>query len=200
MLSSSRGVSSCSAVPSSLQTPGLKSARLLCPREFSGKNPGAGCHFLLQRLIPAQGWNPCLLPLLQEDSLSLSHRGHPHDHTGVSYSTDLCKSVLLPVFQIKFHWNTGFPGGSDIKNLPAIQETRVPSLGREDPLEKDVVTHSGILAWRIPWAEECGRPQSMRVTRSWTRLKRPSTHTCMAVFALWMQRWLVAAQTVWPQT
>ena len=111
-----------------------------------------------------------------------------------------CKSGLLPVFQIKFHWNTGFPGGSDIKNLPAIQETQVPSLGREDPLEKDMVTHSGILAWRIPWAEERGRPQSMRVTRSWTRLKRPSTHARLAVFALWMQRWLVAAQAVWPQT
>ena len=44
-----------------------------------------------------------------------------------------------------------------VKNLPAMQETRVRSLGWEDPLEKGMVTHSSILAWRIPWTEElCG--------------------------------------------
>ena len=41
----------------------------------------------------------------------------------------------------------GFPGGSGVKNLPAKQETWVPSLGREDPLEKETVTHPSILAW-----------------------------------------------------
>ena len=41
-----------------------------------------------------------------------------------------------------------------VKNLPAMQETRVPSLGREDPLEKGTAAHSSILAWRIPWTEE----------------------------------------------
>ena len=41
-----------------------------------------------------------------------------------------------------------------VKNLPARQETRVQSLGREDPLEKEMATHSSILAWRIPWTEE----------------------------------------------
>ena len=44
-----------------------------------------------------------------------------------------------------------------VKNLPAMQETRVQSLGWEDLLEKEMVTHSGILAWRIPWTEEPGR-------------------------------------------
>ena len=48
-----------------------------------------------------------------------------------------------------------------VKNLPAMQETWVQSLGREDPLEKGMATHSSILAWRIPWAEELGRLQSM---------------------------------------
>ena len=43
-----------------------------------------------------------------------------------------------------------------VKNLPAKQETRVRSLGREDPLEKGMATHSSILAWRIPWTEEPG--------------------------------------------
>ena len=48
-----------------------------------------------------------------------------------------------------------------VRNLPAMQETQVRSLGREDPLEKEMATHSSILAWRIPWAEEPGRLQSM---------------------------------------
>ena len=43
-----------------------------------------------------------------------------------------------------------------VKNLPAIQQTWVGSLGREDPLEEDMATHSSILAWRIPWTEEPG--------------------------------------------
>ena len=43
-----------------------------------------------------------------------------------------------------------------VKSLPAVQETRVQSLGWEDPLEKGMATHSSILAWRIPWAEEPG--------------------------------------------
>ena len=48
-----------------------------------------------------------------------------------------------------------------VKNLPAMQETRVPSLGWDDPLEKGMATHPSILAWRIPWTEEPGGLQSM---------------------------------------
>ena len=48
-----------------------------------------------------------------------------------------------------------------LKNLPAMQETQVQSLGWEDPLEKGIATHSSILAWRIPWTEESGGLQSM---------------------------------------
>ena len=48
-----------------------------------------------------------------------------------------------------------------VKNQPAMQETRVQSLGREDPLEKSKATHSNILAWRISWTEEPGGLQSM---------------------------------------
>ena len=61
-----------------------------------------------------------------------------------------------------------FPSGSAVKNLPAIQETQeawVRSLGREDSLEKEMTTHSGIPAWRIPWTEEPGRLQSVRLHR-----------------------------------
>ena len=48
-----------------------------------------------------------------------------------------------------------------VKNLPAMQETWVRFLGWEDPLEKEMATHSSILAWRMPWTEEPGRLQSM---------------------------------------
>ena len=47
-----------------------------------------------------------------------------------------------------------------LKRLPAMWETWVQSLGREDPLEKEMATHSSILAWRIPWMEEPGKLQS----------------------------------------
>ena len=48
-----------------------------------------------------------------------------------------------------------------VKRLPAMQETWVRSLGREDPLEKEMATHSSTLAWKVPWMEEPGRLQSM---------------------------------------
>ena len=48
-----------------------------------------------------------------------------------------------------------------VENLPAMQETQVQSLGQEDPLERELVTHSSILAWEIPWTEETGGLQSM---------------------------------------
>ena len=63
----------------------------------------------------------------------------------------------------------GFPGGSEVKNLPAqceeMQDTWVCSLGWEDLLEEEIATHSSILAWKIPWTEEPGRLQSMESQR-----------------------------------
>ena len=56
---------------------------------------------------------------------------------------------------------SGFPGGSVVKNPPAMQKTCVQSLGLEDPLEKEMATHSSILAWEIPWTEEPGELQFM---------------------------------------
>ena len=55
----------------------------------------------------------------------------------------------------------GFPGGSAVKNPPTMQETWVPSLGQEDPLEQKMATQYSIIAWKIPWTEGPGRPQSM---------------------------------------
>ena len=52
-----------------------------------------------------------------------------------------------------------------VKNLPAMQETEVQSLGQEDPLEKEMATQSSIFAWRIPWTEEPGGLQFMGLQR-----------------------------------
>ena len=63
-----------------------------------------------------------------------------------------------------------------VKNLPVMWETWFQSLVWEDPLEKGIATHSSILAWRIPWAEEPGRLQSMKFSRPeyWSRQPFPS--------------------------
>ena len=66
-----------------------------------------------------------------------------------------------------------------IKNLPAMQDTRVQSLGWKDPLEKGMATHSSILAWRIPWTEEPGKLQaigSQRVGYDWGTNALPLCH------------------------
>ena len=64
--------------------------------------------------------------------------------------------------------NRGFPGGSVVKNPPAMQElqqTWVRSLAREDPLEEGMATHSSVLAWKNPWTEEPSGLQSMGLQR-----------------------------------
>ena len=73
-----------------------------------------------------------------------------------------------------------------LKRLPGMRETRVRSLGREDPLEKEMATHSSILAWRIPWREEPGRLQSMgspRVGHDWAT---SLTHSSLTSSVKWV--------------
>ena len=60
------------------------------------------------------------------------------------------------IFYLWYLGFVGFPSGSAVKNLPAMQEMHVPSLGWEDPLEEEMATHSRILAWRILWTEDHG--------------------------------------------
>ena len=86
--------------------------------------------------------------------------------------------VFLLEFELDHLLFRGFPGGSVVKILPEVQETRVPSLGWEDPREKEMTTHSSILAWRIPWM---GAWQATvhGVAKSQIRLKQPSTATTL---------------------
>ena len=65
---------------------------------------------------------------------------------------------------MQYHWKLGVANSlvvQLVRNLPAMQETQVQSLGREDPMEKEMETHSSILAWKIPRTEEPGRLQSV---------------------------------------
>ena len=115
----------------SLKPHGLKPARLLCPWNFRGKNTGEGCH------APPPGD----LPNPQIEPVSL-----------VSYVR--WQADCLPLRHL---------GNWLVKNLPAkagkTRKIRVQSLGWEDPLEKEMASHSTILAWKTPWTEEPGRLQ-----------------------------------------
>ena len=88
-----------------------------------------------------------------------------------------CSLVTLNTWLPRINLGWGFPSlhkvllcplvAQMVKNLPAMQETQVGSLGQEDPLEKGMATHSSILAWRISWTEESGGLQSMGSQRVW---------------------------------
>ena len=64
-----------------------------------------------------------------------------------------------------------------VKNLPARQESPVRSLGQEDPLEEDMATHPGVLAWGAPVDREAWRVAVHGVTKSWTRMKQLSSRS-----------------------
>ena len=103
---------------------------------------------------------PCTWGCKESDTterLSLSHT-HAHTHVCVEGGTQ-----GFHLFRLSLVNYLGSPGGSSVKNPPVMQETQVQSLGWEDPLEKEMATHSSILAWRIPWTVELGGLQSVVV-------------------------------------
>ena len=114
---------------------------------------GLGCHYLLQGIFSSQGSNPHLLHC-RWILLLLSHLRSPHTPLGNPPPTHTHEILL------SYNKNEGFPVAQTVKNLPAMPETQVQSLGWEDPLENESATHSSILDWRIPWTEEPGRLQS----------------------------------------
>ena len=98
---------------------------------------------------------------------------------------------------------TSLPSDSVVKNLPAMQEMEVRSLGGEDPLEEGMATHSSILAWKIPWTEEPSGLQSMESQRigrdlatEHTHMHKPSLHSLWECFffhvfpvSVWFSSW-----------
>ena len=81
---------------------------------------------------------------------------------GKSFYFFLTYKKILTIFNIQ----VGFSEGSVVKNLPKMQKTQVRSLGWEDHLEKEMATHTSMLAWKIPWKEEPGGLQSMGLLES----------------------------------
>ena len=80
--------------------------------------------------------------------------------TGAVRGPDQRACSVSGIYKTQSSFCKGFPGGAVVKNLAVTQETLVQSLGREDPLEKEMATHTSILARRIPWTEEIGGLQS----------------------------------------
>ena len=88
-----------------------------------------------------------------------------------------------------------------VKNLPAMQETRVRSLGRQEPLEKEMATHSSILSWKIPWTEEPGRLQptgSQRVGHNWVTFTSLHLVRAQCCFRCWT--WLRPSPYFWARS
>ena len=117
-----------------------------------GKNTGVGCHFLLQGIFLTQGPN-LHLQHCRQILLPLSHPGSPF------------RGIITPPLIHTLESEAAVSVAQTVKNLSAVQETQVGSLGQEDPLEKGMATHSSILAWRILWTEKPGGLQSMRLQR-----------------------------------
>ena len=112
--------------------------------------------------LPSQCWAPhtlapLLCPGLRPLGLILANAEGPATAVLGKYEPRLDPDTKPPGFE----YQLGFPGGSDVKNSPAMQETRVQSLGWDNPLEKGMATHSSIFAWKISWTKEPGGLQSM---------------------------------------
>ena len=118
-----------------------------------GKNTGVGCHALLQGIFPTQGLNLGLFHLLhwQVGSLLRAPPGKPQsNYTPIKINKNKYLGIYLTASLV----------AQRLKHLPAMQETWVRSLSWEEHLEKEMATHSSILAWRIPWMEGPGGLQS----------------------------------------
>ena len=126
------------------------------------------CPFLICRQWGT--WDSGLLPHLDHQLVHFSEvMGFPGSSAGKIFSCNAGNPSSIP-WSERIPWKRdrlctpvflGFPGGSDGKESAATRKTWVRSLGQEDPLEKEMATHSSVLAWRIPWTEEPGGLQSV---------------------------------------
>ena len=151
-----------------------------CPEEeLAGETPrvSKGWSILLRAELKTQSWN----------STQLEPFG-PHHETRLKKKSVLFIDHLL--------CSRGFPGDSGVKNLPAMQETWVQSLGQEDPLEEGMATLSSVLAWEIPWTEEPGGLQSIGLQRvrhdlATTQQQLCSKHQSSCLFISSLSIWIL---------
>ena len=170
--------------------------------DAKAQQPCSSCCLILFRIQYNQGWQP---PTTASRHELGSLEAKPSNST--SYwilfrsgtmgrekwagkgRESLLRGNLLPD---RHSW--GFPGGSAVKNLLAMQETWVWSLGQEDPLEEGMATHSSLLAWRIPTDRGAWRATVHGVAQSWTRLKRLSSSSSRGS---WPRGWPVFLPWTW---
>ena len=157
---------------------------------------------LLQGIFLTQGSNL----KLQADSLPSEPPGKPLNdlveffvyseclNSYIQWGKRLCITWQVLYQWHKGAWNNAFQHEQNslvfhtVKYLPTVQETWVRSLGQEDPLEKEMATHSSTLAWKIPWTEEHGRLQSkgsQRVGHDWTTSPSTCKNHCISRWAAW---------------
>ena len=156
--------------------------RLLRPRNFPDKNIGVGCHSHLQGIFLIQESNPGILHCKQ----IIYHLSYQRSALSSVRSVNSCGISIIhmskfsresKVWSIR-NYLLSTVVAQMVKSLPAM--TQVRSLGWEDPLEKEMATHSSILAWRIPWMEEPGGLQSMesqRVRHNWATFTSHARHS-----------------------
>ena len=170
-----------------------------------GQNTGGCSHSLLQGIFLTQGSNPSL-PHCRQILYQLSHQGNKNTVMGIlsflqwifltqksNWGLLHCRWILYqPSYQgspaqlqitefrifisLAYHLS-GFPSGSAVKNLPAVQETRVRSLNQEDPLEEGMTTQLQYSCLGSPMDRGVWWATVLGVTKSQTQLKRPSTIT-----------------------
>ena len=135
-----------------------------------------------------RAWQPTLVFLPGESHGQRSLAG---------YSPQGCKELDMTEVTQYAHMHAsmhrlvnGLPGSSVVKNLPIMQETWVRSLGQEDPLEKEMATHSSILPWEIPWTGEPGGLQStgsQRIGHNLVTKQQPQQHSLVNTCQVWHQ-------------
>ena len=136
--------------------PRLQPTRLLCPWDFPGKSTGVGSHHLLRSRI-------------QEDSLKINNEPNISILKKTLIFLNLFELNLEAMYKYEkiltsYYYRASLVAQM-VRSLPAARETQVQPLDWEDPLEKEMATHSRILAWKIPWTEEPGGLQSIGLQR-----------------------------------
>ena len=116
--------------------------------------------------------------------ISASNKGFFFIFLCIRYNFSICADIILNRWDDSMH-HKGFPGGSVVKNLPAMQETWVQSLGWEDLLEEGMAIHSSIPSWRIPWTLEATVHRVIQ-NQTWLKqLSRSSIHYQFWEYILW---------------
>ena len=142
------------------------------------------CDLIAQSLLLCSWGHPNSERVVNELTKEWTRKSQYPQNSSFLIGTTSSSKIFMLAGLILSYASRGFPGDSVVKDLPAVQEMPVRSLGREDPLEKEMATHSSTLVWRIPWTEEPGGLQfmeSQRVRHDWSDLAQHITFKCSQI-------------------